>query len=470
MPKRFNSLTEYINSFETPELQIRALLEIRNSALTSQVVEKEKNELDHVMFSLIFPADNKPSSSLHINKEESLKRLDILYRIQGELNQEADKEHKQWELWADDKYKNSSVTADVKDAASHINHYMTSKANCMHSTLTSVYFELYNSPSFEQLVSQLEDGEMIYDNIKLDKSNALEAFSQRQQYHVSILGNEYTKDFMTQSIDEKEIAKVPGMNAEDAKNVSQWAQFESATNKFFPWMTDEETRDYKLTTFAKAGIWTRKPDEIYNKMGQLNTIYEDMNNSMISTLWDSDDYKKMKDSLKAVADKYKELSKTTKTIDPKDLKKCKGLLAEAMTKATKYAGSHITGRITPNGKKRFEGAMTVVAACNMDSATAMKEIVDDVRGKDSDQKVDFSAYAAKYKIKFDKPIAVDSMKTRDKLFNSSNGGKKAMVNKEYENSKDDWEIVELPNPVKNKRNKVVSRSKNTPSLFMTMAK
>lgn len=448
MKRKFKSLTDYINSIESTEDKIRTLIDVMNSSLSETIVQKEANEFKNVLNSILFVADNKEDEPLHINKEESLKRLDMLFKIQAEYHEKAIEERNWWELYVENKCKDTNYTAEQKKTMGDFYHYMTSEANNMHATITSLYFNIYGSESFNQLASQLEDGETIYEGIEFDKKNNIGAFAERMEYRINEVGNDYSKNFMN-----GETVKVNNpilldrlmqnpISAEEVKCVSEWIQYESATSKEKPWMDEDQIRDFNIKVYGKTGIWTKNPDEMEKKMQQINSILEDLDKHMNSTLWDSDEYKHMFNSLKAVTNKYKELTANGNHVDTKNATKCRNLLNEAMKNAADYVGTHITERVTPNGKARFKAAMSVVSVCNMDSATAIKEIVDKVRGPKSEQKVNFEAIAAKYSAKLDKPFAYEWMRTRDEVKNAPS--LKVDVNKENEKESEiskGWEII-----------------------------
>lgn len=439
MAKKFNSLADYIESFETTELKIRALVNVMNASVTENLGTDEFNE---VLNSVMFPTDNIEGEPVHINKEESIKRMDMLFKIQGEYHKNAIEERAQWERFVEDNFKDNGYSDEQKSIMCDFYHNMTSKANNMHSTIMSLYFNLYDTPGFIKLSSQIEDGEELFDGITFEKKNPLNAFALRQEKHIMAMGNTYTRAFMNQDTTKnKEPINVPELSelykngkntltATKAKLVSQWSQIESAASQNLPWKDEHEARDYKLAVYGKAGIWTDNLGEVTNKMKQISTIYKDMVSNMGSRFGDSDEYTKMMASLKAVSDKYDQLNGRDIASDEK--KKCKDMLSLAMKNAIKYAGSHITSRITPNGKARFNASMLVVGVCNMDTAAAVKDITDEVRGVDSPQKVNFEKTASKYKIELDKPFAYESMRAKDKVKNGvaiSRGS--------------DWEVISI---------------------------
>lgn len=402
MAGKYKNLEDYMNSFSSVEEKIKAMVAIKSATITERIPQLEEGEYETLFTSLIFPTDNKEGEPLHVDRKESLKRLKLLYELQGKAHEKAEEEHKMWTLFGEDVYKKLHRPEEQTEVAVNFCHYMTSKANNEHSVIMSIFVNLYSSPLYEQLMST-----------SLSETSL-------QEEIVSWYGNEYTKKFMTgDTIKGQDPSVLPGFTDHKVKCVSQWVQYECAAGTDMPWLSKEEKRSYDLKVYGKVGVWTKDAAELRKKMGELHKVYEDMEAHMKSAMWDSSDYKNMIDSMKKVSDYYKEHVNSGKELTGKEKSDCTKLMNAAMKNAVTYIDSHISARVTPNGKRRFDAAMMITGICNMDSASKIKEIVDRERGEKSDQLVNFSELAKKYHTKLDTPFAYRWMRRSEEVLNNT---------------------------------------------------
>lgn len=163
--------------------------------------------------------------------------------------------------------------------------------------------------------------------------------------------------------------------------VSSFSDTVRLAEKGKPWLDQNKNDTHYFRTVSKTGTASNLTrNELYDRMGRIVLLADEMQRSMKSVFRDNTGYKEMMSAMEHV----RELYRNGENITSDELNTCREAMNTVMEKAAVYIDTHKTNRSTPNGRKRFEAAFSAMAIVNENAAVRTAGKINEVRKRKND--------------------------------------------------------------------------------------